>query len=486
MATSKYPAVWTASGYARIKMHLNALNQFMATKETSPLLHVQSPHPHHVHKVYLRRWLMLGIIVLLQISNAMIWICFSPIAQKVTNKYNISNLAVDFLSLCFMIASIPFGPVASWMLDTWGLRQALITGAAFNALGAWVRYAGDFTGWQLPLLFVGQILAATAQPVILDCPTMLAATWFGENERATANMIASVANPVGIALGSFFPPLIVDGPDDLRALYLYFALPATAGLLLSVLVLQNKPPTPPSASAESTDHDGFVDGLRSVAHNRAYLILMVAFGIGVGMFSAVSTLLGQIVNAQGYSDDDAGAFGAAMIGAGLVGAIISGLVVDKTKRFIEIVRICFPGATAGLVMFNIVNRPGQYWLVLTSSAVTGFFVFAALPVSLELCVECTYPVKEGTSAGFMWMMGQVTGIIFIFTMNALAGSANTFISGQTFPNGTYFANATVDSYDDMTNASWVAVAGGGLATILLMFFRSDYKRMLAEQAADNE
>ena len=44
------------------------------------------------------------------------------------------------------------------------------------------------------------------------------------------------------------------------------------------------------------------EGLRKVSHNKAYIILMVAFGIGVGMFSAITTLLGQIVNAQGYSD----------------------------------------------------------------------------------------------------------------------------------------------------------------------------------------
>ena len=39
-----------------------------------------------------------------------------------------------------------------------------------------------------------------------------------------------------------------------------------------------------------------------------------------------------------------------MIGCGLLGAIVSGILVDKTKRFIEIVRVCYPGATLGFVM----------------------------------------------------------------------------------------------------------------------------------------
>lgn len=45
-------------------------------------------------------------------------------------------------------------------------------------------------------------------------------------------------------------------------------------------------------------------------------------------------------------------FGAALIGVGLVGATIFSLVADRTKRFKELVRICFPGATAGILMVS--------------------------------------------------------------------------------------------------------------------------------------
>ena len=42
-----------------------------------------------------------------------------------------------------------------------------------------------------------------------------------------------------------------------------------------------------------------------------------------------------------------------MIGSGLVGATICSLVVDRTKRFTELVRICYPGATAGILMVEL-------------------------------------------------------------------------------------------------------------------------------------
>lgn len=35
----------------------------------------------------------------------------------------------------------------------------------------------------------------------------------------------------------------------------------------------------------------------------------------------------------------------------------------------------------------------------------GFFGFALFPIALELGVECTYPVAEGTSAGLLQISG---------------------------------------------------------------------------------
>ena len=43
------------------------------------------------------------------------------------------------------------------------------------------------------VVMIGQTLAALAQPFLLGSPTKLAAVWFGADERATANMIASLS-----------------------------------------------------------------------------------------------------------------------------------------------------------------------------------------------------------------------------------------------------------------------------------------------------
>lgn len=53
------------------------------------------------------------------------WITFSPIADLTSTYYNINAFKVNVLSLIFMVASVPFGFAASWVLDTYGLRASV-------------------------------------------------------------------------------------------------------------------------------------------------------------------------------------------------------------------------------------------------------------------------------------------------------------------------------------------------------------------------
>lgn len=63
-------------------------------------------------------------------------------------------------------------------------------------LGAVLRFLGTLPGEsfkiQYPIVMLGQTLGALAQPLIVFAPTKLAALWFPDHQRATANMIASM------------------------------------------------------------------------------------------------------------------------------------------------------------------------------------------------------------------------------------------------------------------------------------------------------
>jgi hypothetical protein len=59
---------------------------------------------------------------------------------------------------------------------------------------------GHFVCMQSAVL-VGQLLGGLAQPFFTNSPAKLAGEWFPTSERNLATTIASMCNPLGIALG---------------------------------------------------------------------------------------------------------------------------------------------------------------------------------------------------------------------------------------------------------------------------------------------
>lgn len=64
----------------------------------------------------------------------------------------------------------------------------------------------------------GQILTACAQPFLLYAPTKLASYWFGPKERAFCTMLASLGNPIGLALALLISPQVVTSLDKFQIL----------------------------------------------------------------------------------------------------------------------------------------------------------------------------------------------------------------------------------------------------------------------------
>jgi FLVCR family MFS transporter 7 len=450
--------------------------------DTQPLILNQGGQ----YKLYPQRWLMLLMVVLTTMSNVMMWVSFSPIEDLAGKYYDVSSTVMDLLSTTFLINFVLLSFPTSWLINKKGLRYSLVIGAFLNMLGGVIRAVGDFmedSESRFGILFLGQFIAAAAQPVILSCPTVLAAQWFGENERAIANMIGSVSNPVGVAVGTVVSSQIVTlavsqytytaARDQIRMLLWVNAGPCILAFILVLLFFRERPPTAPSLSSVQ-ESEGFLTGLGSVIRNKQYLLLLLSFGIGVGSTSSVSTLSGQIVGGQGFSAIQAGYFFAILLAAGIMGAVISGKIVDRTKKFTETLRVSFGMATLAFLMFTLVLPTGIFWLVCISTGMMGFFCFAALPVALELSVECTYPVSESTSAGLMWLVGQLFGIIITFSMDGLKGDQPPSVT--TFDNVTNLTSTT-HPYPDMTNSCWFVTSMAGLAAVLLLFFRTEYHRL---------
>lgn len=104
---------------------------------------------------------------------------------------------------------------------------------------------------------------------------------------------------------------------------------------------------------------------------------------------------------------------------GVVGALIIPLLSDYYKKRTPFIVIALIGATIGLAGITFAT---SYWLLLLSGVVLGFFLLSSGPIGFQYGAEITYPASEGTSNGMLILMGQISGIAFIFGMDSLKSS----------------------------------------------------------------
>ncbi|XP_065717295.1 solute carrier family 49 member A3 isoform X2 [Patagioenas fasciata] len=385
-------------------------------------------------KTYRRRWFLLAVVCLLNCSNAMQWLTFAPVADKTAAYFHISLEMVNWLSIVYLLISIPFGLVATWVLDSVGLRCSVILSSWLNMTGSIIRIFSVLNFLSLGsqnylYLFIGQCFCALAQPLVIFSPTKLAALWFPDHQRATANMIASMSNPLGILIANVLSPALV--PE---------------GKHISLMLLRNKP----------------------------YLILALCFGGGIGMFTCFSALLEQILCEKEYSNEFAGLNGALFTVCGLLGAFLLGLYVDRTRKFIESTKICFCLTALASIMFAVTSRfRHQAVMLAVTSSLFGFFGFAIYPIAMELAVECSYPVGEGTSTGLIFVASQIEGVILMVLLQALTVRVSEDTSST--------CALDQDGALDWTNPVLV-LAGlcSAVACFYVIFFHTDYKRLHAE------
>ncbi|KAM4807929.1 solute carrier family 49 member A3 [Rhinophrynus dorsalis] len=434
-------------------------------------------------RVYKRRWFVLGVVCLLNCSNAMLWISFAPVADITASYFNCSLDTVNYLSLLYLIIAIPVGFGASWLLDTLGLRSAIVLSSWLNMVGSTLRCASiifyynisDQSG-RLFYVFAGQSLCAVAQPLVLFVPAKLAAVWFPEHQRATANMIASMSNPLGILLANIMSPALVTGNDGIPRMLGTYAIPAVLACILATTgICEKAPPSPPSASAVNSTSEPFFSGINQLMRNKAYVILMLCFGAGLGIFTAFSSFLEQILCFKGYTNFFSGLCGALFIFFGAIGALLCGLYVDKTKKFIEVVKTCFAFTALASIAFALAsNFHNQTILVASICSLFGLFGFAIYPVAMELAVECSYPVGEGTSTGLAFISGQIQGIIYMVVFQKLAKPYAVSLSSTCGAN-------QIEIFDWSISTLAMACFTSVGSCLFVIFFHTDYKRLIAEE-----
>jgi len=360
-------------------------------------------------KVYGYRWIMLAVYMFIVAMNQLLWITFAPITSEAVIYYGVSDLWIGILSMSFMVVFILFSIPASWIIDTYGIRVGVGIGALLTGIFGLTR---GFAGTSFEWLLISQIGIAIGQPFLLNAITKLSARWFPISERATASGLGTLAMYVGILGGMIITPFLTLKSGISGMLYAY-GITSVVAALIFLAFSKERPKTAPCLPGQE-ERALVLDGFKIIFRTKNFLWLLLIFFIGLGVFNSVTTWIEGILKPQGFTITQAGIVGGVMIAAGVLGAVIIPLISDYRQKRVPYIRLALFGATIGLIG---VSFSTSYAIVLVSGAILGFFLLSSGPIGFQYGAEITHPASEGSSNGLLLMMGQVSGIAFIFGMD---------------------------------------------------------------------
>ena len=370
------------------------------------------------------RYVIVVIFFLLNFINGMHWITFAACAAKFGKFYHLNNLEVDCLSIIYMAMYILTCFFCSYYIDKISMKNGLRFTSLLIILGAVSKI---FLNTHIAFAFIGQILASSLQPAILNSPAKIAATWFDEKSRVLVTSICCISNSIGVMMGFLIHTFIMEentvNPKifkrDFRTYIIVEAAISVIIGLVFIFLIKEKPERPPSKSQENQNYikRPFFEELKELKQNKNFIYLFFSLSCIVGYTNMLATIFNAYMALYKISDKNASYTAAISNILGIIFAIVVGKIIDKYKLYKKSVLICnvvclISYAITTILMESLKTKYLVYVSYIGYTLIIGF----ALPIytsGMDLVCEVTYGVGESTSDGIIMFGNQLMGIIGI-------------------------------------------------------------------------
>lgn len=381
----------------------------MQRRSSSPPVRLATEQPVPTDHVRPGSWGVLAAYVFLVGASHVLWISFASVTLAASRAYHTTDTTIGLLvtvgPLCSAIFSIPAGLAA----DRIGYRKPLVWAGIATSIFAFLRPAvGSF-----PLLLVLTIGMLVPQPFLINAIADLVNRHFPERESATATGIGTMSIFLGITIGVALTPTLVDafGVRGSQLLYAGISLVALAVFArVSPRVVPERLINPEEVPIRAA--------LRRVLHSRTQWILSLVIFCGFGFYLGITNWLEEIVRPRGIGSSRAGLIAGMITLAGIFGSVALGALSDGWRRRKPFVILA--GVVAAPCLWVLGNN-GSFGVMMGIAAVMGFFLLAALPVSIAMISEDhgLGPAVASTGVGVILMFGNLGGVVIVGIMGAL-------------------------------------------------------------------
>eukprot|EP00823_Brevimastigomonas_motovehiculus_P003589 TRINITY_DN2215_c0_g1_i1.p1 TRINITY_DN2215_c0_g1~~TRINITY_DN2215_c0_g1_i1.p1 ORF type:complete len:627 (-),score=166.04 TRINITY_DN2215_c0_g1_i1:326-2206(-) len=414
------------------------------------------------------RWFALFNFSMLAIMNNVVCFSLAPVvdqAEKFYDSFMDLSYLIDLFFLTYVLASFP----SSRYLQKHGLRAGLVLGCLFQSTGAVLRCLtlSGVEGSSFLMVMIGQAVASLGQAFVVNSPPMVAADFFGENERTIATTIACNADVLGVAVTYILSPAIVNRIHDVPNLMKVVAVCSVAVAAMTIFFFPNEPINPPSRSASQKRSQPkpppeTVKSTFRLFNRKGFGFTVAAFAIGEATVNGFSTFMNNMLVPGGFTQSFVSIMGSMFVVSGMIGAGILSTLVDKWRNYKSMLLLSFACAAASLCYFSILmmqsDPSSQPFQVVLAILLSGFFINPLLPLGIECGVESAFPAPESSTTAVQQVVGNIasTGLIPLLTL--LKGSNGNFV----VPN-------------------WVLTGLVAVVGVGFIFFSGRYLRLLSEQ-----
>ncbi|XP_072029148.1 solute carrier family 49 member 4-like [Amphiura filiformis] len=403
-----------------------------------------------VYRTYWARWYILILFSLVAFMNYVTWNTWGPIADTAKTVLGWTNADIALLTNWGCIAYVLSAPFFSWVMDVKGLKMSMLITSTLQMIGVAIRCIPVPLKYLKWVMNIGHIFLGLAGPLLQAGPPLVSAVWFPPHQRTTSTAFLTAMTYMGIACSFLIGPLIVsdvqhkngtsinesiydsyegDKPhttmipsvkhDHLQEINLLMYIEAGFMAILFIMTLvyfPSKPPTPPSASAE-TKREDFLAGAKILFRSSQFWLPALCYSISSGFYDVWGTQLDAIFGIDKVSQGIVGWIGFYSNIAGTIGSMILARIVDliggKMKLVLLVLTFCGTVCVVWITLMcdNIItfNLPSVY----VSLIVLAVIIRTTIPLYFEITVEGTYPVAEGITAMIMTWLNNLYGLIFL-------------------------------------------------------------------------
>jgi len=360
------------------------------------------------------------------VANSVMWSCASPLQGTLQRTYDLPLLVINIgVTLIYLIIYIPMTFVSNYIIDEKGIKAGISIGCVLTILGLWIRTTSRESFF---LLSLGQAIGSIGAPFILNTPQKLSASWYSPDGRAMSTTLLSLAAPIGVGAGMFISTLFVkdevtgeEAKSQINHLMWLTAIAGTVMCGLPILLVKEKPPTPPSAGA-AKEKFSYSESMKQLRMNKNFLLFLAGASFFWGTYSCLASVMNSLLEPFGYGASIAGIYGLIVLVTGIIGSIGWGVYVGLSKKYKRSLCILTGVSTIFLTILLFVGPTGKAFPTGIFIALYGFFTTPALPIIFEFCCEITFPVAEANAGGLTYMMTQAMGIAASVLATLLLGN----------------------------------------------------------------